>query len=152
MTTFELNTGSLSFKELTELAHLSSWVLIRKSSLYRVKAMARQCMSSTREGALWKSRKHCKSIRLKRVYLLLFTAPGTCDFESGLCGYVHDQNSDFEWTNNTGPTYSSYTGPKGDHTTESGHASTFLSVDLLVRLNGLQRNNLNNTRSVSGKN
>ena len=45
MTTFELNTGSLSFKELTERAHLFSWVLIRKSSLYCVKAMARQCIS-----------------------------------------------------------------------------------------------------------
>ena len=86
------------------------------------------------------------------VYLLLFTAPGTCDFESGLCGYVHDQNSDFEWTNNTGHTLSLYTGPKGDHTIESGHASAFLSIDLLGRLNGLQRNNLTNTRSVSGKN
>jgi len=64
------------------------------------------------------------------LILLLCTAPGTCDFESGLCGYVHDQNSDFEWTNNTGPTYSSYTGPKGDHTTGSGHASAFLSIHI----------------------
>lgn len=55
-----------------------------------------------------------------------YLAPGTCDFESGLCGYVHDQNSDFEWTNNTGPTYSSNTGPKVDHTTGSGLSLAFL--------------------------
>lgn len=62
---------------------------------------------------------------LVALFLLLWRliqAPGTCDFENGLCGYTHDQNSDFEWTNNTGVTTSFNTGPLGDHTTGSGQA------------------------------
>ena len=53
----------------------------------------------------------------------LFIASGTCDFEMGLCGYGHDPNADFQWTNNTGSTYSSNTGPAGDHSTGAGHVS-----------------------------
>lgn len=94
--------------------------------------MARQCMSSTRRVELWEPlyflTNTVTSANTGLLDFVLFIVPGTCDFESGLCEYVHDQNSNFEWTNNTGPTYSSNTGPKGDHTTGSGHASAFLSM------------------------
>nr|XP_058941978.1 CUB and peptidase domain-containing protein 2-like isoform X2 [Pocillopora verrucosa] len=57
---------------------------------------------------------------LLKVAAVCTANAGTCDFENGLCGYTHDQNSDFEWTNNTGVTTSFNTGPLGDHTTGSG--------------------------------
>ncbi|XP_062870493.1 MAM domain-containing protein 2 [Trichomycterus rosablanca] len=45
-----------------------------------------------------------------------------CDFENGLCGYTQDGKSDIaHWVLNRGPTPTSYTGPKGDHTTGFGH-------------------------------
>lgn len=55
----------------------------------------------------------------------LSPASGTCDFEGGLCGYTHDTNAEFEWTNNTGPTYSRNTGPIGDHSTGTGHVPVY---------------------------
>ncbi|CAM9330591.1 unnamed protein product, partial [Lampetra planeri] len=47
--------------------------------------------------------------------------PGHCDFEAGLCGYVQDKQSDAsDWERRRGPTPTSYTGPRGDHTTGLG--------------------------------
>lgn len=72
---------------------------------------------------------------LVALFLLLWRliqAPGTCDFENGLCGYTHDQISDFEWTNNTGVTTSFNTGPLGDHTTGSGQALQQIYVEQQV--------------------
>ena len=57
--------------------------------------------------------------------LCSLAAPGTCDFEAGLCGYGHDPNADFQWTNNTGSTYSQFTGPSGDHSTGAGRIDFF---------------------------
>ena len=48
------------------------------------------------------------------------SVPGSCDFEVDTCGYSHDVEAEFQWTNNTGSTPSSHTGPAGDHTTGSG--------------------------------
>ncbi|XP_008274608.1 MAM domain-containing protein 2-like [Stegastes partitus] len=48
--------------------------------------------------------------------------PGHCDFEAGLCGYTQDKLSDaadWEWRRGNTPT--SYTGPRGDHTTGLGY-------------------------------
>ncbi|KAF7665063.1 hypothetical protein LDENG_00156050, partial [Lucifuga dentata] len=54
--------------------------------------------------------------------LLLLSVPGHCDFEEGLCGYSQDKQSDAaEWERRRGPTPTSYTGPRGDHTTGLGY-------------------------------
>ncbi|KAK2572358.1 Chymotrypsin-like elastase family member 2A [Acropora cervicornis] len=67
-----------------------------------------------------------------------FTAsavPGTCDFESGLCGYMNDLSADFNWTNNTGSTPSPYAGPDGDHST-SGAVVPFCGKKTQTRIVG----------------
>ncbi|XP_047446809.1 MAM domain-containing protein 2a [Mugil cephalus] len=48
--------------------------------------------------------------------------PGQCDFESGVCGYTHDKKRDKSgWLRVRGHTPTSYTGPRGDHTTGMGY-------------------------------
>ncbi|XP_042365064.1 MAM domain-containing protein 2-like [Plectropomus leopardus] len=48
--------------------------------------------------------------------------PGHCDFEAGLCGYTQDKEGDgADWEWRRGPTPTSYTGPRGDHTTGLGY-------------------------------
>ncbi|KAM9322348.1 MAM domain-containing protein 2-like [Pholidichthys leucotaenia] len=54
--------------------------------------------------------------------LLTSAVPGHCDFETGLCGYTQDKKSDnANWERRRGPTPTSYTGPRGDHTTGLGY-------------------------------
>lgn len=49
--------------------------------------------------------------------LLAPALPGHCDFEADLCGYSQDkQGDDADWERRRGPTPTSYTGPRGDHT------------------------------------
>ncbi|XP_070844693.1 MAM domain-containing protein 2-like isoform X1 [Chaetodon trifascialis] len=53
---------------------------------------------------------------------LLLSLPGHCDFEAGLCGYTQDKLSDgADWEWRRGPTPTSYTGPRGDHTSGLGY-------------------------------
>lgn len=53
---------------------------------------------------------------------LASSLPGHCDFEAGLCGYSQDkQSDDADWEWRRGPTPTSYTGPRGDHTTGLGY-------------------------------
>ncbi|XP_059214570.1 MAM domain-containing protein 2-like [Centropristis striata] len=52
---------------------------------------------------------------------LLSSLPGNCDFEAGLCGYMQDKQDGAEWEWRRGPTPTSYTGPRGDHTTGLGY-------------------------------
>ncbi|KAM9338184.1 MAM domain-containing protein 2-like [Symphorus nematophorus] len=53
---------------------------------------------------------------------LTSSLPGHCDFEAGLCGYSQDkQSDDADWEWRRGPTPTSYTGPRGDHTTGLGY-------------------------------
>ncbi|XP_019744349.1 MAM domain-containing protein 2 [Hippocampus comes] len=48
--------------------------------------------------------------------------PGCCDFAAGLCGYTQDkQNDAADWEWRRGPTPTSYTGPRGDHTSGLGY-------------------------------
>ncbi|KAM4533199.1 MAM domain-containing protein 2 [Fundulus diaphanus] len=48
--------------------------------------------------------------------------PGHCDFEAGLCGYTQDKDRDSaDWQQRRGSTPTSYTGPRGDHTTGLGY-------------------------------
>ncbi|XP_026195839.1 MAM domain-containing protein 2-like [Anabas testudineus] len=74
--------------------------------------------------------------------VLSSSLPGHCDFDAGLCGYIQDKqsdNADWEWRR--GPTPTSYTGPRGDHTNGLGYylhmeASSLLpgqSIRLLSR-------------------
>ncbi|XP_068609352.1 MAM domain-containing protein 2-like [Brachionichthys hirsutus] len=94
----------------------------------------------------------CGSVALDDVSVILgdceLTAgsfpslPGHCDFEAGLCGYTQDHTDGADWERRRGPTPTSYTGPRGDHTTGLGHylhmeASTMLpgqNARLLSRL------------------
>ncbi|KAG7236796.1 hypothetical protein INR49_000259 [Caranx melampygus] len=48
--------------------------------------------------------------------------PGQCSFESGVCGYIQDKTGDkADWLRVRGHTPTSYTGPRGDHTTGVGY-------------------------------
>ncbi|XP_068594772.1 MAM domain-containing protein 2a [Brachionichthys hirsutus] len=48
--------------------------------------------------------------------------PGQCNFESGICGYFQDKKADkADWLRVRGHTPTSYTGPRGDHTTGVGY-------------------------------
>uniref|UniRef100_A0A7N8YN43 MAM domain-containing protein 2-like n=1 Tax=Mastacembelus armatus TaxID=205130 RepID=A0A7N8YN43_9TELE len=48
--------------------------------------------------------------------------PGHCDFEAGLCDYTQDKQSDAaDWEWRRGPTPTSYTGPRSDHTRGLGY-------------------------------
>lgn len=48
--------------------------------------------------------------------------PGQCNFESGVCGYIQDKKRDkADWLRLRGHTPTSYTGPRGDHTTGVGY-------------------------------
>ncbi|XP_060893496.1 MAM domain-containing protein 2a isoform X1 [Labrus mixtus] len=48
--------------------------------------------------------------------------PTQCDFEDGVCGFIQDKSEDkADWLRVRGHTPTSYTGPKGDHTTGVGH-------------------------------
>ncbi|XP_042277633.1 MAM domain-containing protein 2a isoform X1 [Thunnus albacares] len=48
--------------------------------------------------------------------------PGQCNFESGVCGYIQDKKEDnADWLRVRGYTPTSYTGPRGDHTTGVGY-------------------------------
>ncbi|XP_072310698.1 MAM domain-containing protein 2-like isoform X2 [Eucyclogobius newberryi] len=52
----------------------------------------------------------------------LLLGPAQCDFELGFCGYSQDRHSDdADWNRRRGPTPTSYTGPRGDHTTGLGY-------------------------------
>lgn len=44
-----------------------------------------------------------------------------CDFESQLCNWKQSNSDDSNWLFNQGETYTSGTGPHGDHTTGNGH-------------------------------
>ncbi|XP_061836758.2 MAM domain-containing protein 2-like [Nerophis lumbriciformis] len=53
---------------------------------------------------------------------LTSSIPGWCDFEAGLCDYTQDRQHDAaDWERRRGPTPTSYTGPRGDHTTGLGY-------------------------------
>ncbi|KAM7417005.1 hypothetical protein PAMA_018877 [Pampus argenteus] len=47
--------------------------------------------------------------------------PGQCNFESGDCAYIQDEKDKADWLRVRGHTPTSYTGPKGDHTTGVGY-------------------------------
>lgn len=49
--------------------------------------------------------------------------PGQCNFESGVCGYIQDNTGDeADWLQVRGHTPTSFTGPRGDHTTGVGES------------------------------
>ncbi|XP_062273054.1 MAM domain-containing protein 2a [Scomber scombrus] len=57
--------------------------------------------------------------RLTKTYNSL---PGQCNFETGICGYIQDKEEDkADWLRVRGYTPTSYTGPRGDHTTGVGY-------------------------------
>ncbi|XP_056591810.1 MAM domain-containing protein 2 isoform X1 [Triplophysa dalaica] len=47
--------------------------------------------------------------------------PSQCNFDAGFCGYSQDKKDTGDWMLARGPTPTSYTGPRGDHTTGVGH-------------------------------
>ena len=51
--------------------------------------------------------------------------PVNCTFERGICNWKNlKTGDDFDWTRHRGGTYSSYTGPSIDHTTNSNQGNT----------------------------
>ncbi|KAJ4926152.1 hypothetical protein JOQ06_008335 [Pogonophryne albipinna] len=65
---------------------------------------------------------------------VLPTLPGQCDFEAGLCGYTQDKQSDSgDWELRRGPTPTSYTGPRADHSTGFGY---YLHMEASPMLSG----------------
>ncbi|XP_010778530.1 MAM domain-containing protein 2-like, partial [Notothenia coriiceps] len=62
------------------------------------------------------------------------TLTGHCDFEAGLCGYTQDKQSDSgDWELRRGPTPTSYTGPRADHSTGFGY---YLHMEASPMLSG----------------
>ncbi|MCJ8742871.1 hypothetical protein PDJAM_G00087230 [Pangasius djambal] len=62
------------------------------------------------------------------------SVPSRCDFENGLCGFTQDKKRDMaDWVLIRGPTPTSNTGPKGDHTTGVGH---YLYIEASLMLPG----------------
>ncbi|XP_060752043.1 MAM domain-containing protein 2 [Tachysurus vachellii] len=60
--------------------------------------------------------------------------PSLCDFEKGFCGFTQEKKSDeSDWVLIRGPTPTSYTGPKADHTTGVGH---YLYIEASLMLPG----------------
>uniref|UniRef100_A0A4W3I6R7 MAM domain containing 2a n=1 Tax=Callorhinchus milii TaxID=7868 RepID=A0A4W3I6R7_CALMI len=47
--------------------------------------------------------------------------PGECSFDVGSCGFIQDNKDKSNWHRRSGMTPTSFTGPKGDHTTGVGH-------------------------------
>ncbi|XP_053181592.1 MAM domain-containing protein 2a [Scomber japonicus] len=57
--------------------------------------------------------------RLTKTYNSL---PAQCNFETGICGYIQEKEEDrADWLRVRGYTPTSYTGPRGDHTTGVGY-------------------------------
>ncbi|XP_067886682.1 MAM domain-containing protein 2a isoform X2 [Heterodontus francisci] len=48
-------------------------------------------------------------------------APGKCNFDVDYCGFIQDHKDKSNWYRRAGATPTSFTGPKGDHTTGVGH-------------------------------
>ncbi|XP_016391671.1 MAM domain-containing protein 2 [Sinocyclocheilus rhinocerous] len=77
------------------------------------------------------------------------SAPSHCDFEAGLCGFTQDKEGDSgDWMLARGPTPTSYTGPRGDHTTGVGH---YLHIEASVMLAGHKARLLSSSLRVSRK-
>ena len=55
---------------------------------------------------------------------------GNCTFDGAdFCGYLNDNDDDFDWTLHSGSTPTYNTGPQHDHT--SGHGITFVFVQIM---------------------
>ncbi|XP_036953843.1 MAM domain-containing protein 2a isoform X1 [Acanthopagrus latus] len=62
------------------------------------------------------------TVRLGDCQITAGSLPGQCNFESGMCGYIQDKKEDkADWLRVQGHTPTSYTGPRGDHTTGVGY-------------------------------
>ena len=42
--------------------------------------------------------------------------PGSCNFETGMCGYENVRGDNFDWQRDNGGTSNATTGPRVDHT------------------------------------
>ncbi|KAI1904928.1 hypothetical protein AGOR_G00010730 [Albula goreensis] len=75
--------------------------------------------------------------------------PGQCDFEIDDCGYIQEKKLDaVDWVREKGPTPTSYTGPRGDHTTGVGHYMYIEASPLLPGQNArLSTSNLRGSHS-----
>ncbi|XP_026862919.2 MAM domain-containing protein 2 [Electrophorus electricus] len=62
------------------------------------------------------------------------SVPSHCNFETGMCENTQDKQGDkADWVLTRGSTPTSYTGPKGDHTTGTGH---YLYIEASLMLPG----------------
>uniref|UniRef100_A0A671SL43 MAM domain-containing protein n=1 Tax=Sinocyclocheilus anshuiensis TaxID=1608454 RepID=A0A671SL43_9TELE len=81
----------------------------------------------------------CSSVGLDDIKVTLGDSSSVsvlshCDFETGLCGFTQVKEGDSgDWMLARGPTPTSYTGPRGDHTTGVGY---YLHIEASVILAG----------------
>uniref|UniRef100_A0A7N6A679 MAM domain-containing protein n=1 Tax=Anabas testudineus TaxID=64144 RepID=A0A7N6A679_ANATE len=74
------------------------------------------------------------TIRLGDCQITTGSLPGQCNFENGICGYMQDRKEDkADWLRVQGHTPTSYTGPRGDHTTGVGY---FMYIEASLMLPG----------------
>lgn len=53
---------------------------------------------------------------MRHVFSSFYFLAFRCNFNDGMCGFIQDQDDQFDWTRKKGQTRSSNTGPIGDHT------------------------------------
>ncbi|XP_074526733.1 MAM domain-containing protein 2a [Halichoeres trimaculatus] len=62
------------------------------------------------------------TVRLGNCQVHTAPLPTHCDFEGGVCGFIQERTKDkADWLRVRGHTPTSYTGPRGDHTTGLGY-------------------------------
>ncbi|XP_035524535.1 MAM domain-containing protein 2-like [Morone saxatilis] len=123
------NRQNLNREKIWTQGEKSRGIWIATDVTFQTTEHARVIFISTCNG-FW----DCGSVALDDISLSLgdceltagslssLSLPGHCDFEAGLCGYTQDkQQDDADWEWRRGPTPTSYTGPRGDHTTGLGY-------------------------------
>jgi hypothetical protein len=59
-------------------------------------------------------------------------APGTCNFEKGLCTWTNSKGDDFDWIQRSGSTNTQGTGPTADHTLGTAQGNIYLYICCLL--------------------
>lgn len=131
---FNQTEQALSVNLLQGRAHETIWTQAEKSRGIWIQgdvSFTTSGPSKVQFVSVCRSLWDCGSVALDDISLVLghcelstgaLTEPAQCDFDSGLCGYSQDRHGDdADWNRRRGPTPTSYTGPRGDHTTGLGY-------------------------------
>ena len=74
----------------------------------------------------------------KKWHIYILVLGRSCNFETGLCGFVQLTSDQFDWTRRRGATPTIGTGPISDHTTGTGIITGLLCTLKQYSLNLLQ--------------